>query len=133
LAEAAAARLTVAEGRKFAFTLAPAFAALAGLIWWRGEPRVAVLLVAIGVVLAMAGVAVPRQLGPIQRGWMGIAAAISKLTTPIFLGVVYYGVLTPTGWLRRTVGRTPLRRSRDVPTCWVCRRDSPRSDLERQF
>ena len=133
MAEAAASRLTVAEGRKFAFTLAPAFAVLAGLIWWRGEPRVAILLIAIGVVLAMAGVAVPRHLGPIQRGWMGMATAISKLTTPILLGIVYYGVLTPTGLLRRTIGRTPLRRSRDVPTCWVCRRDSPRSDLERQF
>ena len=133
MAETAATRLTAAEGRRFAFTLAPAFAALAGLIWWRGEPRVALLLIAIGVVLAVAGVAVPRHLGPIQRGWMGMARVISKLTTPIFLGIVYYGVITPTGVLRRTVGRTPLRRPRDVPTCWVCRRDSPRSDLERQF
>lgn len=133
MAEASAARLTVAEGRRFAFTLAPAFAALGGLVWWRGDPRVAILLVAIGVALAVAGVAVPRRLGPIQRGWMGMARAISKLTTPILLGIVYYGVITPTGLLRRTVGRTPLRRSRDVPTCWVRRGDSTRSDLERQF
>ncbi|MGH7571235.1 MAG: SxtJ family membrane protein [Gemmatimonadota bacterium] len=129
----AAARLTPAEGRRFAFTLAPAFAALGGLVWWRGEPRVAILLVAIGVALALAGLVAPRHLGPVQRGWMGLAQAISRLTTPILLGIVYYGVITPTGLLRRTIGGNPLRRSRDAPTSWVGRRDAPRSDLERQF
>jgi hypothetical protein len=133
LEKAAAARLTSAEGRKFAFTLAPAFAALAGLAWWRGEPRVTMALITLSVLLAVAGVFVPRRLGPVQRAWMGIAKAISKLTTPIFLGIVYYVVITPMGVLRRTIGRNPLRRSSDVPTCWVCRRDTPRSDLERQF
>ncbi|HKY60115.1 MAG TPA: SxtJ family membrane protein [Gemmatimonadota bacterium] len=131
--KAAAARLTAAEGRRFAFTLAPAFVAIAGLAWWRQEPRIAIALVTIGAVLAVAGVTIPRHLGPVQRGWMGMARAISKVTTPILLGIVYYGVITPMGLVRRTVGRTPLRRSMDAPTWWVSRRDTPRSDLDRQF
>lgn len=133
MAKATATRLTAAEGRRFAFTLAAAFAALAGLVWWRGEPRVAIALVATGAALAVAGVTVPRQLGPVQRVWMGLAQAISRLTTPIILGIVYYGVITPMGVLRRTIGRSPLRRSKTVSTCWVGRKDAPRSDLERQF
>ncbi len=129
----AATRLTTAEGRRFAFTVGPAFAALGGLAWWRGDPRVATLLLAIGLALAMAGLTVPRHLGPLQSAWMALARAISRLTTPILLGIVYYGVITPTGLLRRTIGGNPLRRSRDVTSCWVSRRGAPRSDLDRQF
>lgn len=129
----AAARLTPAEGRKFAFTLAPAFMALGALVWWRGEPRIAMALAGIGALLAMAGLIIPGRLGPVERAWMGMARAISKLTTPIFLGIVYYGVMTPMGLLRRTIGRNPLRRSAKGPTCWVSRKDTPKGDLERQF
>lgn len=129
----ASARLTPAEGRKFAFTLAPAFLALAGILWWRGEPRVALALTVVGALLALAGLAIPGRLGPVQGGWMRMAAAISKLTTPIVLGIVYYAVITPMGVARRWVGSNPLRRSRDGSTWWVSRRESPRGDLERQF
>lgn len=129
----AATRLTPAEGRRFAFTVGPAFAALGGLVWWRGDPRVAIALVVIGLALAVTGLTIPRRLGPVQRAWMGLAGAISRLTTPILLGIVYYGVITPTGLLRRTFGGNPLRRSRGGPSGWVPRRDAPRSDLERQF
>lgn len=129
----AAARLTPAEGRKFAFTLAPAFLALGALAWWRGQPRVAMGLAMIALLLAVAGTVLPGHLGPVQRAWMGMARAISKLTTPIFLGIVYYGVITPMGVLRRTIGGHPLRRFQGAPTCWVSRRDAPRGDLDRQF
>lgn len=130
----ASARLTPREGRKFAFTLAPAFLGLAGILWWRGAPRVALALTVIAGLLALAGLAVPGRLGPVQRAWMGVALTISKVTTPIMLGIVYYGVITPMGLLRRTIGGNPLRRPRgDAPTFWVSRRNTPRGDLERQF
>ncbi|MGH7564181.1 MAG: hypothetical protein ACREK5_07140, partial [Gemmatimonadota bacterium] len=97
MAQNATARLTAGEGRKFAFTLAPAFVALGGILWWRDEPTIALVMVTIGTILAIAGLAVPTRLGPVQRAWMGLAVAISKLTTPIFLGIVYYGLITPMG------------------------------------
>lgn len=126
-------RLTPGEGRKFAFTLAPAFLALGGLLWWRDAPGMALASAIAGGLLALAGIVVPGRLGPVQRGWMGLARAISKLTTPILLGIVYYGVITPMGLLRRTIGRSPLKRARDLPTHWVSRSGTPRGDLERQF
>lgn len=130
----ASARLTPGEGHRFAFTLAPAFLVLAAVLWWRGAPRIAFALAIVGGLLALAGMAIPGRLGPVQRAWMGMAMAISKLTTPILLGIVYYGVITPMGLLRRTIGGNPLRRPRrDVPTHWISRGSATRGDLERQF
>ena len=132
MADPVPARLTAAEGRKFGLTVGIAFLALATLVAWRGHAIVATTLGLLGAVLSVSGLLIPKRLGPVQRGWMALALAISKVTTPIVMGVVYFLVLTPTGILRRTLGRDPL-----VPpakgTVWFTRSNDDRSDLTRQF
>jgi Saxitoxin biosynthesis operon protein SxtJ len=132
LAEGSPARLTAPEGRKFAFTLAAAFGGLAALLLWRERRIVATAFAGVAVAFAVAGLLLPGRLGPVYRAWMGLAHAISKVTTPIFLGVVYFLVITPIGLVRRTVGGNPLREYQG-PSGWVDRQGSPRSDLTRQF
>ena len=39
---------------------------------------------------------------------MALAHAISKVTTPIVMGVMYLGVLTPVGLLRRAFASNPM-------------------------
>lgn len=128
-------RLTKAEGRKFAIPVGLAFLALTGLMIWRGHEAVASILGGIGILLILAGLSIPTRLGPIYRAWMGLALAISKVTTPIFMGIVYYLVLTPTGVVMRLLGRHPLRHEPNEDTYWIPRSgEHPRmSDMNRQF
>jgi Saxitoxin biosynthesis operon protein SxtJ len=132
LATGIPARLTPAEGRKFGFTVGAAFLVLAGIAWWRGHPVTAPVLASLGGLLVLAGLAVPTRLGPVSRAWMGLAHAISKVTTPIFLGVAYFGVITPVGLVRRALGRNPLPRPAAGQSGWAPRAATT-SDLERQF
>jgi uncharacterized membrane protein len=132
LAQGSPARLSAPEGRKFAFTLAAAFGALAALLWWRGRPTLSTVFGAVAAAFAIAGLVLPGRLGPVYRGWMGFAHAISKVTTPIFLGVVYFLVITPSGRVRRALGGNPLRAHRGA-SGWVDRAGAPRGDLTRQF
>lgn len=125
--------LTPAEGRRFGVTLGTAFATLGALIWWRGPAGFALGLAGAGLLLIVAGLLIPGRLGPVERVWMALAHAISKVTTPIVMSIVYFGVLLPTGLIRRTVGRNPLRHASSKDSAWIRRDDSPRSDLERQF
>ena len=128
------ARLTTADGRRFGLTLGAAFLALAGLLWWRGR-WTAWIPLALGLALVGAAVALPTRLGPVQRGWLALGAAISSVTTPIFLGVVYFGAILPIGLLLRIRGRNPLTRHQSAESCWVPRPAHARSrrDMERQF
>ncbi len=132
MAAGSSARLTPADGRRFAFTLAAAFAVLAGVSWWRSHQTAATVLGALAAALAIAGVLVPARLGPVQRAWMGLAHAISRVTTPIFMGLVYFVVITPIGFMRRIVGGNPLRAHQGA-SGWVDREGAPRGDLTRQF
>jgi hypothetical protein len=132
LAQGSPARLSAPEGRKFAFTLAAAFGVLAAVLWWRERHTVSTVFAGVAAAFALAGLAVPAHLGPVQRGWMGMAHAISKVTTPIFMGVVYYLVITPVGFVRRAAGGNPLRAHQGA-SGWVDRGEAPRGDLTRQF
>ncbi len=125
--------LTPAEGRRFGVTLGTAFATLGALIWWRGRAGFAIGLTGAGLLLIAGGLLIPGRLGPVERAWMALAHAISKVTTPIVMSIVYFGVLMPTGLIRRAVGRNPLRHASSKDSAWIRRDDSPRSDLERQF
>ena len=132
MAEGSPARLTAPEGRRFAFTLAAAFGGLATLLWWRERSTAAAVLAGVAAALALAGLLLPGRLGPLYRAWMGFAQALSRITTPIFMGVVYFLVITPVGLMRRVVGGNPLR-AHHGSSGWVDRQGTPRGDLTRQF
>jgi hypothetical protein len=80
--------LTASEGRRFGWTLAGAFAVLGGIAGWRGRERVAVIYATVAAIFHLAGLIAPKRLGPVERVWMAIAHAISRVTSPLFLGIV---------------------------------------------
>jgi len=129
------ARLTPAAGRRFGLTLGAAFLVLGGVLWWRAREAPAVVALALGGLLLVGGLAMPSRLGPVERAWLALGAALSRVTTPVFLGIVYVGVIAPIGLVLRARGRDPLTRSRRLTTCWVPRPEAARSrrDMEHQF
>jgi hypothetical protein len=135
LERAVPARLTPTEGRKFAFPVGIAFGVLAGIVTWRGHSTLAVVFASLSGLLLLAGLIMPGKLGPVYRAWMGFALAISKVTTPIFMGVVYFLVIAPIGLLMRVFGRNPVRHQPTDGSYFVLRAAgaSRRSDLNRQF
>jgi hypothetical protein len=115
--------------------VAGAFFALAGLLWWRDHATPAWVCASVGGLLAAAGLVAPGALGPVLRAWMRFSLVLSRVTTPIFMGVVFFLVITPIGLVMRALGRNPLTRREDRGGFWVSRPDGPgrRSDLNRQF
>ena len=130
------ARLNVREGRKFGLTVGTAFIVLGGISWWRGHVIPAGVLGGLGSILIMAGLILPSRLGPILRAWMGFAHLISKFTTPLFMGIVYFAMFTPVGFALRLLGKNPLARRCEVSgSHWVSRPPGSGGsrDMERQF
>ena len=128
---------TAARGRRFAFTIAAAFAVIALITVWRDRETIAAVTGAIAALMFGGGVIAPSRLEPIEQGWMKFAHALSRITTPIFMGIVYFVVLTPAGLIRRTFGSNPLVHSGENGTYWERRpsreREAQRRRMERQF
>jgi hypothetical protein len=111
-----------------------AFLLLAFLLWRKTHVTGAAVAAVLGAALLLGGLAVPGQLGPVYRAWMGLAKAISKVTTPIFMSIIFFLVLTPAGFLVRLFGHRPLAPSRGTGTYWHSRPEGERRGaMDHQF
>ena len=126
--------LTASQGRRFGLTVGGAFLVFAAFAWWRGHATAMTLLATLGGGLSLAGLLIPTYLGPVERGWMKAAHLISKVTTPIVMGVMYLLVLTPVGLLRRLFGGNPMVHAPAQGSYWRSRPEGRRAgNLTRQF
>ncbi len=88
----------------------------------------------IGGVLVVMGMTVPAALQPVYRNWMKFGLLMSKVTTPLVMGVAFYTVLTPMGLIRRLLGMDSLARKFDSSTSYrVASRKAPTKNLEKPF
>lgn len=128
------ARLTPSEGRKFAFPVGTAFGLLTAFLLWRDHQAAAWVTGSLSGLLFVAGLLIPGKLGPVYRAWMGFALLLSKITTPIFMGVVFFVAITPIGLLMRAFGRNPVRHHAPEGSYFVSRPEGARQGkLSRQF
>ena len=135
MAKGIPAGLTSREGRRFGLTLGSAFLVFGGLAYWRGAPTTASVFAAFAGALILAGLTIPTFLGPVERGWMAAAHAMSRVTTPIVMAAMYLLVVTPVGLARRMFGGNPLSHLRTRHGYWKPRPEGRRRgwSMRRQF
>jgi hypothetical protein len=80
--------------------------ALAPLV--RGAP-VRTWALMLAAAFLVAALAFPRALAPLNRAWTLLGDLLHRVTTPIALAVLFFGVVTPTAFLMRLLGKDPLR------------------------
>ena len=89
--------------------------------------------------VAFAGIALvkPALLTWLNRQWLKLGVLLSKVVSPIALGIVFYGVFTPLGIVVRLLGNDPLNLKRDdAASSYWRRRDQPSptaNSLTNQF
>ncbi len=115
-----------------------AFFALLGVWWlWSGSAHWYGWFALSAVVLAVA-LARPALLAIPNRLWLRFGHLLGMVTTPIVVGIIFYGVMTPLGLLKRTISQQdPLRLGFDprARSYWIMRDPpgpSPES-IKRQF
>jgi hypothetical protein len=128
---------TADKGRRFAITLAGAFAVLGLVAYLRHRSATFDVLETLAVAFALAALVIPSKLEPVERAWMALAHALSKVTTPIFMAIVYFVVLTPISFIRRMAGGNPIVHKAVAGSFWHARTkldsEAARRRMERQF
>ena len=131
------AESTSRELRKFWLTVGAAFAVLGAVSRWRGHELPPKVLWTLAVLLFVPGLIAPGVLGPVHRAWMSFAGALAYVNTRIILGVLFYLILTPVGFVLRLF-HDPVNRSMTKDTTgsqWIKRTPQPieLARYERQF
>lgn len=88
-----------------------AFTALGGWWFYRGKwGALPMILLGLGIGLMVLGALLPVALVLPNRAWMGFAAVLSSITTRVILAIIFFGLVTPIGIIKRLSGWDPLRR-----------------------
>ena len=86
-------------------------------------------------ILALMGLVAPMSLRPVYKVWMRFGLMMSRFTTPLIMGLVFFLVITPVALIFKILGKDPMRRklAQDQATYRVTSSRSARERLERPF
>jgi xanthosine utilization system XapX-like protein len=117
--------------RRFGFTMAAAFAGLAVYGMIRHRNRTAcIAFIVVSIIFALLALVVPRALALLNKLWFYLGEALGKVVSPIVLGIIFYGILTPISVVTRLFGRDELRLKRQALSYWI---DSTSSSSAESF
>ena len=89
----------------------------------------------IAAVLSLWGLAAPMSLQPVYRIWMKLGLLLSRVTTPVILGIVFYLMIWPMGLAMRIFKGDPMARQLDdaATSYRVASHKAPKQNMERPF
>jgi hypothetical protein len=91
----------------------------------------------IALVLALIAVFSPALLSTPNRWWLKLGIVLGKIVGPIALGILYYCVCGPLGFVMRLTGKDPLRLKLDpgADSYWIPRTPPgpPPDSMTNQF
>jgi len=125
------------ELRKFGLLVGGVFLALGLLFLLRHKAQYPWFLIP-GILLVLAGTAVPGVLKPVYLAWMSVAIILGFIVSNVILTLFFFLVVTPIGLVARASGKDFLRLRLEpkARTYWIPReRRSPKTqaEYEQQF
>lgn len=91
----------------------------------------------IGGLLVIFGVIIPQVLKPLQKIWMAFAVILGFIMTRVILTILFYLIVTPTGFIARLFGKDflDLKLEKEKDSYWHLReiKEYQPLDTERQF
>jgi len=120
--------------RAFGMVFAVVFALIAGYQFFTAG-RWGGIAAAIAAAFALVAWLRPAVLAPLNRQWMRLGLLLHRVVNPLVMGIMFFGVVLPTGLLMRLFGKDPLRLRREAaaPSYWIERDPAREGHFKDQF
>jgi len=124
------------ELRQFGFVIGGILFIIGVYLLYKGKPAYPVLL-SLGFLIIILGLALPKILLPFQKVWMILAVVLGFIMTRVILSILFYFIITPIGFLAKVFGKPflDLKFHDSKNSYWNIRekKDYEKIDTERQF
>jgi hypothetical protein len=121
-----AASAKLPSDRRFGLTFCAVFLVLGAYATIKGHSAAAYLvLFATSLAFGVITLTVPLILSPLNKLWFRFGELLGRIVSPVVLGVIYFGILTPIAFLARLFGRDELRLKRRTDTSYWVSRNPP--------
>jgi len=121
--------------REFALVTSAIVVGLFGLFFpWLFERTLPLWPWVFAAALSTWGLIAPTSLRVVYRTWMRFGLLMSKVMTPLIMGIVFFLVITPIGLVRRFTSDDAMRRQFDKSETYrVPSTKQPQHKLEKPF
>jgi len=98
------------------------------------DENIRVWSIIISIIFLTLGLLNSKILTPLNKLWMRLGILLGAIVSPIVMGVVYFGVITPIGLIMKLFGKDVLNLKIDTNknTYWTLKKKIP-SKMKDQF
>lgn len=91
--------------RKFGLLVGGVFLLIGLWIFYSSQSFVGIIFISIGALLLLLGLLLPNLLSGAYKIWMGLAFALGWVMSRVLLIILFYGVITPIGFIAKIFGK----------------------------
>jgi len=100
-------------------------------IFNEGSIRLWSLLIA--VIFLILGLFNSKFLTPLNKAWFKFGMILGKFISPIVMGVIFFGVVTPISLIMKIFGKDLLNLKKNKKTTYWLDKDKIKSSMKNQF
>ena len=87
----------------------------------------------LSVIFLFLGLINSKILTPLNILWFKFGIILGKVVSPIIMGVIFFFVVTPTGFLMKLFGKDILKlKKKNIKSYWI-NRSNEKSNMKNQF
>ena len=87
----------------------------------------------ISLIFLILGLINSRILNPLNKIWFKFGILLGKVVSPIIMGIIFFLVVTPTGFIMRILGKDLLNLKFNRNKSYWIEKNGPKSKMKNQF
>tara|TARA_B100000579_G_scaffold218417_1_gene178632 strand:+ start:509 stop:892 length:384 start_codon:yes stop_codon:yes gene_type:complete len=88
---------------------------------------------AISVFFLVLGLVNSKILTPLNKLWFKFGIFLGRIISPIIMGIIFFLVVTPIGFIMRLIGKDLLNlKYQNIQSYWI-KKTGPKSKMKNQF
>jgi len=98
---------------------------------FKGE-EIRINLLIISIIFLVLGLMKSRFLTPLNIIWFKFGILLGKFVSPIVMGIIFFLVVTPTGYIMRLIDKDLLRLKKNKNSYWI-KKVNYKTTMKNQF
>ena len=96
-----------------------------------GEVRIWSLI--ISIIFLILGLLNSKILAPLNKIWFKFGILLGKIVSPLIMGIIFFLVVTPIGFIMRLLGKDVLNLKYNKNKSYWIEKKGPKSKMKNQF
>ena len=87
----------------------------------------------ISLVILVLGLLNSKILSPLNKLWFKFGLFLGRIISPVIMGIIFFLVVTPTGYVMRILGKDILNLKYNKNKSYWIEKKGPKSNMKNQF